>query len=54
MREHEPDFVPHGFRSTLRTWLADHTDIIYKIAKIVIAYQVRSQVERAYNRTDYL
>ena len=54
MREHELDGVPHGFRSTLRTWLTDHTGISYEIAEMIIAHQVGSQVERAYNRTDYL
>ena len=54
MREHKLGGVPHGFRSTLRTWLTDHTDISYEIAEMIIAHQVGSQVERAYNRTDYL
>ena len=54
MREHKLEGVPHGFRSTLRTWLTDHTDISYEIAEMIIAHQVGSQVERAYNRTDYL
>ena len=35
-------------------WLTDHTDISYEIAEMIIAHQVGSQVERAYNRTDYL
>ena len=47
MREHELEGVPHGFRSTLRTWLTDHTDISYEIAEMIIAHQVGSQVERA-------
>lgn len=54
MREHKLDGVPHGFRSTLRTWLTDYTDISYEIAEMIIAHQVGSQLERAYNRTDYL
>ena len=54
MREHKLEGVPHGFRSTLRTWLTDHTDISNEIAGMIIAHQVGSQVERAYNRTDYL
>ena len=54
MREHKLAGVPHGFRSTLRTWLTDHTDISYEIAEIIIPHQVGSQVERAYNWTDYL
>ena len=54
MRDKELAGVPHGFRSTLRTWLTDHTDISYEIADMIIAHQVGSQVERAYNRTDYL
>ncbi len=33
---------------------SEHTDISYEIAEMIIAHQVGSQVERAYNRTDYL
>ena len=47
MREHKLAGVPHGFRSALRTWLTDHTDISYEIAEMIIAHQVGSQVERA-------
>ena len=54
MREHKLEGVPHGLRSTLRTWLTDYTDISYEIAEMIIAHKVGSQVERAYNRTDYL
>ena len=54
MREPQLEGVPHGFRSALRTWLTDHTDISYEIAEMIVAHQVGSQVERAYNRTDYL
>jgi len=54
MREKELAGVPHGFRSTLRTWLTDNTDIPFEVAKMIIAHQTGSKVARAYNRTDYL
>jgi len=54
MRDKELAGVPHGFRSTLRTWLTDNTDIPFEVAKMIIAHQTGSKVARAYNRTDYL
>lgn len=45
---------PHGFRSSLRTWLAEATDAPYEVAETVIAHTVGGSVERAYRRTDYL
>ena len=47
MKEHKLEGVLHGFRSTLRTWLTDQTDISYEIAEMIIAHQAGSQVERA-------
>ena len=45
---------PHGFRSTLRTWLTDNTDIPFEVAEMIIAHKTGSKVARAYNRIDYL
>ena len=54
MRTKELAGVPHGFRSTLRTWLTDNTDIPFEVAEMIIAHKTGSKVARAYNRTDYL
>lgn len=48
------DARPHGFRSSLRTWLAEATDAPYEVAETVLAHTVGSSVQRAYSRTDYL
>ena len=53
MKDRELPGVPHGFRSTLRTWLTDHTDIPFEVAEMIIAHKTGSKVARAYNRTDY-
>ncbi|MCZ2159240.1 integrase arm-type DNA-binding domain-containing protein [Bartonella sp. 220] len=45
---------PHGFRSSLRDWLAETTDAPYEIAETILGHVVGGQVERAYRRTDYL
>ncbi|WP_375657657.1 tyrosine-type recombinase/integrase, partial [Bartonella sp. CL32QHWL-1] len=45
---------PHGFRSSLRNWLAETTDAPYEVAETILSHTVRGQVERAYRRTDYL
>ena len=54
MRDKELAGVPHGFRSTLRTWLTENTDIPFEVAEMIIAHKTGSKVARAYNRTDYL
>jgi integrase len=45
---------PHGFRSSLRTWLAEATDVPRDIAETCLGHTVGSAVERAYRRTDFL
>ncbi|WP_019219055.1 tyrosine-type recombinase/integrase [Bartonella florencae] len=45
---------PHGFRSSLRDWLAETTDAPYEVAETILSHMVGGQVERAYRRTDYL
>ena len=54
MRDKELAGVPHGFRSTLRTWLTENTDIPFDVAEMIIAHRTGSKVARTYNRTDYL
>ncbi|UNE54949.1 tyrosine-type recombinase/integrase [Bartonella machadoae] len=48
------DACPHGFRSSLRDWLAETTDAPFEVAETILGHVVGGQVERAYRRTDYL
>ena len=43
----------HGFRSSLRTWLAECIRATEKVAETVLAHKVGSKVVRAYRRTDH-
>jgi integrase len=45
---------PHGFRTSLRTWLAEATDAPHEVAEAMLAHVVDGNVVRAYRRTDYL
>ena len=45
---------PHGFRSSLRTWIAEATDAPYEVAEEVLAHSIDNKVARAYKRTDYI
>ncbi|WP_306131336.1 tyrosine-type recombinase/integrase [Roseivivax marinus] len=45
---------PHGFRSSLRTWLSEATSAPPEVAETVLAHATGSAVERAYRRTDFL
>lgn len=45
---------PHGFRTSLRTWLAEATDAPHEVAEAMLGHSVDSGVVRAYRRTDFL
>lgn len=45
---------PHGFRTSLRTWLAETTDAPHEVAEMMIAHMSDNAVVRAYRRTDFL
>ena len=45
---------PHGFRTSLRTWLAEVTDAPHEVAETVLGHTVDGGVVRAYRRTDFL
>lgn len=47
-------FTTHGFRSTLRTWLAEQTSAPRVISELILAHDVRGLVEASYDRADYL
>ncbi|MEL7444705.1 MAG: integrase arm-type DNA-binding domain-containing protein [Pseudomonadota bacterium] len=48
------DARPHGFRSSLRTWLAEATDAPREVAEECLAHVSAGKVEASYRRTDYL
>jgi integrase len=45
---------PHGFRSSLRDWLAETTDAPHEVAKMVLGHTTHGSSVRAYRRTDFL
>ncbi len=45
---------PHGFRTSLRTWLAESTDAPHEVAEAMLAHMTDGAVVRAYRRTDFL
>lgn len=45
---------PHGFRTSLRTWLAEATDAPHEVAETMLGHVTDSAVVRAYRRTDFL
>lgn len=44
--------VPHGLRSTFRTWVAERTAFDGDMAEIALFHKVGSKVAQAYNRAD--
>ncbi len=47
-------FVPHGFRSTFRTWAAENTLFPRDVCEMALAHSLEDKVEAAYNRGDLL
>jgi integrase len=45
---------PHGFRSSLRDWLAEATDAPHEVAETMLGHVVDGSAVRAYRRTDFL
>lgn len=54
MRRAKLDARPHGFRTSLRVWLAEATDAPHEVAEAMLAHVADGGVVRAYRRTDYL
>lgn len=48
------DARPHGFRTSLRTWLAERTEAPHEVAETMIAHVPDSKVVRTYRQTDFL
>jgi integrase len=52
MRGMGSEYVPHGFRSTFRTWAAETTNYPHDVAEAALAHTIPEAVVRAYKRTD--
>jgi integrase len=52
MRRMGMDAVPHGLRSSFRTWAADFTNHPREVCEQCLAHTTGSQVELAYQRSD--
>jgi integrase len=48
------DVVPHGFRSSFRTWAEEHTSFPHAVVEMALAHSVGDATERAYQRSDLL
>ena len=42
------DAVPHGFRTSFRTWASEQTSVPHAVAEMALAHAVGSSVERSY------
>jgi integrase len=54
MRRAKVEARPHGFRSSLRVWLAECTDAPHEVAETILQHVAGSKVTRAYRRTDFI
>lgn len=55
LKEYRPDYTVHGFRSSFRTWAAEQVPHIPQpVAEAALAHVVHDQVERAYQRSNFL
>ena len=52
MRELQPRYVPHGFRSTFKDWATETTSHPREAVEFALAHSVGDAVERAYLRGD--
>jgi integrase len=54
LRQMGCSYSVHGFRSTFRDWVGDHTNLPSEAAELALAHAVGDAVERAYRRGDAL
>ncbi|MER9028204.1 integrase arm-type DNA-binding domain-containing protein [Mesorhizobium sp. M0674] len=54
MERAEMSARPHGFRSSLRDWIAETTSTPHDVAETVLGHTVGGAVERSYRRTDFI
>ena len=45
---------PHGFRSSIRTWLSEQTEAPFHISETIIGHKVRTDTQLSYDRTDFI
>jgi integrase len=46
--------VPHGFRSSFRTWAEERTSFPHAVVEMALAHSAADATERAYQRSDLL
>jgi integrase len=54
MRRHKLEATPHGFRSTFRDWIGEHTNYPRELAEVALAHLRGDATEAAYWRGDVL
>jgi integrase len=54
LRRMEEPVTVHGFRSSFRTWVAEKTNFPGEVAEAALAHQNPNEVERSYQRGDFL
>lgn len=55
MRDEELPYVPHGFRTSLRTWAAEKQPFIPEpVAESALSHVIPDAVIKAYNRATFL
>ena len=54
MRDAGVDAVPHGFRSSFRTWAGEVFKARHEVAEAALAHQLKDKTEAAYIRATYL
>jgi integrase len=54
LRGMRPDYVPHGFRATFRTWAAETTQYPHIVAELALGHAQSDKLMQAYQRGDLL
>ena len=54
LRRMKVSATAHGFRSTFRDWVSEHTDYSGEVAEMALSHAVGDKVEAAYRRGDLL
>lgn len=54
MKDRGIEARPHGFRTSLRTWLAEATDTPHEVAETCLAHASGNSTVDSYRRTDFL
>ena len=48
------DIVPHGFRTTFKTWCVEKTNFENWVSEAALPHAIGDKTEAAYNRSTYL